>query len=293
MADNLVLGRGKIFFTPYAFNESTGGVKGYFGNTPSLALAQTNTKLEHYSSEAGLKVKDKSIILQSDMTLTFATDNMNLGNMTLWFAGSGSGAGPGDMPVDLGDLSVIAMSTAIYGAITFESDNPVGDNVNYWFPYVNLTPNGNLDLKGDAWQQMSFTGEALKRDAQTERLYMFSPPGGVSTAAGDTTPEFDPDSAGVGAGSSDVVTAGTVTAPGTNAHLTPFYVSWAISAGTVGWLRLHNGTAGYGAIIGVSGASGTAGPFVAGSAGSYTCKLYNNSAATGTAIATSGTVTVS
>ena len=43
MAENLVLGRGKVFFAPYPKGQTTGGVRGFFGNAPTFVVAQTNT----------------------------------------------------------------------------------------------------------------------------------------------------------------------------------------------------------------------------------------------------------
>ena len=189
-AENLVLGRGKMYFAPYFPNTQTGGTKGYFGNTPELTMAVATTKLDHYSSEQGLKVKDRSVQLQADLTLTFSTDNISPANLALWFGGKNAGTQPIDAPTDLGTLTLIGSSSQIYGALFFESDNPVGQNTNYWFPYVALTPNGNFALKGDAWQTLSFTGEALKRDAQTERFYAYLPTSGTSTAAADINPTY-------------------------------------------------------------------------------------------------------
>jgi hypothetical protein len=99
---------------------------------------------------------------------------------------------------------------------------------------------------------------------------------------------------GSGGGSGgNVATGGTITAPGTAGHLTPFYASYTLTGGTSGWLRLHNGTTGYGDIIAAHGTPDVVGPFVAGVAGAYTVKLYGTSAASGTALATSGAITVS
>lgn len=198
MADNLVLGRGKLFFTPYApgatvavagSGEAQSPLRGYFGNTPQMTLAVNNTKLDHYSSEGGLKVKDRTVLLQTDATITFDTDNISVPNLMLWFGGKHTGSAPADAPPGVGTLTLIGSAHQVFGSLEFLSDNAVGDNANYWFPYVNLAPSGNFALKGDAWQTLSFTAEALKRDAATERFYAFTPTGGVATsdAAGDTT----------------------------------------------------------------------------------------------------------
>lgn len=292
MADNLVLGRGKVFFAPYPRGATTGGTKGYFGNTPTMALAQTNTKLDHYSSEGGLKVKDKSIILQTDMTVTFDCDNVSDGNLALWFGGNNTDALPSDAPGDLGAIAIVGRSDTIYGALFFESDNPVGDNKNYWWPYVSLTPNGNYALKGDAWQVMSFTAEALKRDALTQRVYIYSPTSG-STAAADTTAEITVAEVAVVGVVADILTGGTVTAPATVGVLVEFDAGYVMTGGDVGWMVLNDGTVNVGGIIEVHGTAGTAGPFVGTVAHTYTVKIFDNALGTSTAIATSGTVTAS
>lgn len=291
MADNLVLGRGKLFFTPYAPGETTGGTPGYFGNTPSLGLAQTNTKLDHYSSEGGLKVKDKSVLLQTDVTLTFDTDNINFGNLILWFGGANAGTLPADAPTGVGTLAFIGKADAIYGSLMYKSDNPVGDNVNYWFPYVNLTPNGTFALKGDTWQTLSFTCECLKRDAATERFYAYTPTTPAGDAFGDTTPTFTPATASVATSGVDIASGGTVTVPATGTVNTPFTASYTLTGGDTAYAVLHNGTANVGTPKLISGATGTT-QFTATTTGAKTVKITSDPAGA-TVLATSGTITIS
>lgn len=290
MADNLVLGRGKVLFAPYPFGQTSGGAKAYFGNTPTMALAQTNTKLDHFSSEGGLKVKDRSVILQNDMTITFDVDNINFGNLALWFGGNNTDDEPFDAPGDLGTISIIGKTDSIYGALFFESDNPIGANVNYWFPYVNLTPNGTFALKGDTWQTMSFTAEALKRDNATERVYIYSPPGGASTAASDTTPEFTVSTAGIGA--DFLATGGTISATTPQVHDVAFPAPYTLTGGTVAYAFLNNGTVMPETFQEVIGTPGTL-TFTAPLAATYHAQIYNNAEGTGSPIANSSTIVVS
>ena len=67
---------------------------------------------------------------------------------------------------------VISKSQSIYGALRFVSDNPKGKNRDFYFPYVKLAPDGDDALKGDDWQAMSFTFEALKKGTSVESLYV-------------------------------------------------------------------------------------------------------------------------
>lgn len=57
---------------------------------------------------------------------------------------------------------IISGSTPIEGAIRYIAANPKGDDFHYYLPYVKITPNGDIALKGDEWQQMAFNMEILK-----------------------------------------------------------------------------------------------------------------------------------
>lgn len=65
---------------------------------------------------------------------------------------------------------VIGEGNVIYGALRFIAKNPVGQKTNYFFPYVKLSPTSNFDLKGDQWQQCTFSVEVLKMSGK-ERVY--------------------------------------------------------------------------------------------------------------------------
>lgn len=71
---------------------------------------------------------------------------------------------------------VISGSNAIYGALRFRADNPKGENLDYYYPYVKLAPDGDYNLKGDDWQAMSFTFEVLKKASNVEAVYIDSQP---------------------------------------------------------------------------------------------------------------------
>jgi hypothetical protein len=67
---------------------------------------------------------------------------------------------------------IVGKGQEVRGALRFLSKNPVGNQRNYFWPYVKLTSNGDYALKGDDWQTMSFSIEFLKKDATTERVYV-------------------------------------------------------------------------------------------------------------------------
>jgi hypothetical protein len=71
---------------------------------------------------------------------------------------------------------VIAKGESIEGEMQFLANNAAGENKDYFWPYVRLTPDGDFSLKGDDWQAMTFNFEILKRDAVTERQYITTRP---------------------------------------------------------------------------------------------------------------------
>lgn len=252
---NYVLGRGKLYFDRFLPGTKTPtGKEKYFGNTTEINFSMSSEKLDHFSSESGVRVKDDSVTLQTDSTGNFICDNISRPNLALFFLGdeetltvtgstgieetiasielgtfyqlgvttaSPSGArdistvvvtkDPGGTPVvvaalnnfvvnlELGRIEwldtavalddgddveisftqiahtrdrVISKSESISGALRFVADNPKGSNKDYFIPYCELSPDGDFALKGDDWQQLGFGIEILKRDDDTERLYI-------------------------------------------------------------------------------------------------------------------------
>lgn len=258
MTNNYTLGRGEIFFDRFAPGTKTPTGERYLGNTPELNLTIEEEKLEHFSSDRGVREKDDSISLQVNRTGSLTTDNVSPENLALFFFGSVSalsvsgatvtneahnavkqghyyqlgrtannpsgareldvhtapttniivtddGGSPvtfnegDDYTIDmvLGRLyivpggaitdgtnllvdyktktssrkRIISGSTAIEGALRYVARNPKGEQVDYFFPYVQLSPNGDFALKSDEFQAIPFNIEILKLDANTEAIY--------------------------------------------------------------------------------------------------------------------------
>lgn len=72
---------------------------------------------------------------------------------------------------------VISKNQSLYGALRFIADNPVGNNADYFLPYVKISPEGDYALKGEKWQEMGFSVDILKLDANTESVYVDGRPG--------------------------------------------------------------------------------------------------------------------
>lgn len=67
---------------------------------------------------------------------------------------------------------VVAAGTVIEGRLEFFASNAAGENRDYIWPYVQIRPDGDFALKGDDWQNMTFSLEVLKLNDSTERQYI-------------------------------------------------------------------------------------------------------------------------
>lgn len=65
---------------------------------------------------------------------------------------------------------VISKAKTIEGAARYIAANPEGDQIDYFLPWVKLTPNGDFALKGDEWQVLPFNIEILQKGA-LESIY--------------------------------------------------------------------------------------------------------------------------
>ena len=59
--------------------------------------------------------------------------------------------------------TILADSKTVRGALRFIGRNAFGDNANYYFPHVVLSPRDQVSLKGDNWQSVSFEAESLAK----------------------------------------------------------------------------------------------------------------------------------
>lgn len=91
VTNNYVLGKGKVFVARYAAGSKIMPTDFRFvGNAPELTISQNPTKIEHFSSTAGLAEKDESVITRVDMNGKFKIDNIDIENLSLWLMGTTS-----------------------------------------------------------------------------------------------------------------------------------------------------------------------------------------------------------
>lgn len=68
--------------------------------------------------------------------------------------------------------SITSRPREIHGALRFISYNAYGAEKHHFYPYVRLAARGQVDLKGDEWQQIPFEVSVLRLNPFTEQVYV-------------------------------------------------------------------------------------------------------------------------
>lgn len=62
-------------------------------------------------------------------------------------------------------LTFVGSNEQIRGSLRYIADNTAGENTDYYWPKIEVSPDGDYELKGDTWNEMSFSGEVLTNGA--------------------------------------------------------------------------------------------------------------------------------
>ncbi len=84
-AENYLIGSGRVFF-----NDGNGFLD--LGNIPSINLQRAITTLEHYTFSDGARQRDKTLVTESSMGLSFNIDEFSADNMNILMFGNGKTA---------------------------------------------------------------------------------------------------------------------------------------------------------------------------------------------------------
>lgn len=125
------------------------------GNVPTFEFNPAVTKLDHFSSRAGIRSKDLSVIQEKTATLKMVLEEFTARNLALALLGPIDDSNPAAVKIDiLQDASIIA-------AVKFQGTNDVGVKWDYEFPEVEFSPSAALALISDTWGAIELTGEVL------------------------------------------------------------------------------------------------------------------------------------
>lgn len=147
--DNYRIGKGVLSFTP------VGGTKRDLGNATEITLTPEIETLEHFSSRAGLRQKDKEVVLETGGTVAATLEEFTAFNVALMTMGTLDEAAVGGPEVD------IFQQAEIRGRLEVVATNVVGPRWDWDLYNVSITPTGEFSAIDDEWGNMELEMSVL------------------------------------------------------------------------------------------------------------------------------------
>lgn len=178
VTDNISPQNLALFFLGEALTQTTTAAVGETDTFTGVGLGLTYQLGTSDTNPSGVRQVDNVVVETGGTPLTAGQDYVFdpvLGTVTLMAEAVGVEEGD-DITVTY-DVEastrarVISRSMTIEGSLRFIAHNPAGDNLDYFMPWVKITPNGDFQLKGDDWQALSFNIEVLKKGS-LESIYI-------------------------------------------------------------------------------------------------------------------------
>jgi hypothetical protein len=149
--ENLQVGKGIVSFKPKGAADFID-----LGNVPELEYKPTIEKLDHFTSRAGIKTKDKSVVISRGGTLRVLMEEITANNLAMLLMGEVGNDGPaGEPSVDIFATDIVS------GELMFHATNDVGPRWDLHFYNVEFAPSGSFNPISNEWNQIEVTGEVL------------------------------------------------------------------------------------------------------------------------------------
>lgn len=147
---NLMIGKGICSF------KKTGGADYVdLGNVTEVVLTPDLTTLEHFTSRAGVKQKDLTVVLEKKSSLKFVMEEFTPHNVGLMLLGAVDEAAVGGPEVDIFSESLVT------GAFKFVGTNDIGPKWTMDLYNISILPSGDFGLITDEWGNMEITADVL------------------------------------------------------------------------------------------------------------------------------------
>jgi hypothetical protein len=155
--DNYQISKGMFYIADVVAPASIGtAVWTEVGNVSSATFSTELETLDHFSSMAGTRSKDKTVIVEKAATLVITTDEISPENMRLKILGDAYTAG----------VSKIFATNAITKMVKFTNTNEVGPQYEWIFYKVDFVPSGEFQFISDEWNTIELTGNVLAVDGE-------------------------------------------------------------------------------------------------------------------------------
>lgn len=165
-SENYTLGRGELHFDKFAPGTFNKTGERYLGNTPELNRTTESENLDHFNSDRGIRVKDKSIVLEKNDSGTFIADEISDENVALWFLGTQNVVAQAATASIVENIAANRLKPGTYIQLGESQANPTG-NRNVTVATITSDPVGTTFTNLDDYTV----------DAELGRLYIV--PGGA------------------------------------------------------------------------------------------------------------------
>jgi len=150
---NYFVGKGVILFKPEGET-----IYHFLGNVTEFEFSPTLDTLDHFSSMAGVKSKDKTVVLTKGGELRMVMEELTARNLAMFLLSD----------VDLTDPDFPTMeifgSNLLSGAVKFIGTNEIGPRWDYEFAKVDFVPSGKFNPISDEWGNLEVTGQLAEAD---------------------------------------------------------------------------------------------------------------------------------
>lgn len=145
--ENYFVGKGVVAFKPDGNSDYH-----YVGNVPEFEFEPTLEQLDHFSSQEGVREKDKTIVLEKGGTVRMVMEELTARNLALFLLGDVDLTDPDNPEID------IFSKNAFSGALVFYGTNEVGPRWTFEFNKVDFIPSGSMNPISDEWGSVEVTG---------------------------------------------------------------------------------------------------------------------------------------
>lgn len=158
--ENYFVGKGVLLFKPDG--------QSYFhflGNVTEMEMEPTLEVLDHFSSMAGVRSKDKTVVLEKGGSVRIVMEELTARNLALFLLG--------DVDLTDPDLPTIEIfgSNLKGGALTYVGTNEIGPRWNFEFARVEFVPSGSFNPISDEWGNLEVTGQLAQADGTFGTAY--------------------------------------------------------------------------------------------------------------------------
>jgi len=151
--DNYWIGKGIIKFQP---DGSTGYVP--LGNAPEVEYTPAVDVLDHFSSMAGVRSKDRKVVREKSANIRIVLEEMTPDNLGLAFMGTVTDpTSPATEPYTIDIFSL----SEIKGSLRYVGQNDIGPRIQVDLPNVSIIPTSSINLISEEWASMEITAEVL------------------------------------------------------------------------------------------------------------------------------------